>query len=219
MKVLLIGAPGAGKGTYASRLKDRYNLPHISIGDLLRNAIKNQTEEGINAKAFVDKGEFVPDEIVINLLKERLAKDDAKNGMFLDGFPRTIEQAEMLDKLIGVNAVINFNVQEQTILNRLSSRRICKDCGEIFNLIGIPPKQEGICDKCEGELYQREDDKEEIIKDRLKTYNEKTQPLIEFYDNKGILHIISCDLNLNDPNCNIIEECCEILDKVSEKKD
>lgn len=217
MRVILLGAPGAGKGTYASRLKNDYNIPHISIGDLLRNAIKEQTETGIKAKKYVENGEFVPDEIVIDLLKERLTKEDAKKGFFLDGFPRTIKQAEMLDKLIGIDAVLSFNVQEETVLRRLSTRRICRNCGETFNLIGIPPKQEGICDKCGGELYQREDDKEETVLKRLNDYNKKTSLLQNFYKTRGILNTISCDLDLNDPKCNVLEECKEILNKIFKK--
>lgn len=218
MRVILLGAPGAGKGTYTSRLKKIYKIPHISTGDLLREAIKERTETGLIAKEFMDSGKFVPDEIIINLLKERIAQEDAKNGIFLDGFPRTIQQAEMLDKLIGIDAVLNFEVKDETIFRRLSTRRLCKDCGEIFNLIGIPPKQEGICDKCDGELYQREDDKEEIVKSRLDTYREKTAPLVNFYEGRGILKIISCDFDLNNPNCTVLEECKKILDEILKSK-
>lgn len=217
MRIVLLGAPGAGKGTYASKLKNTYNLPHISTGDLLRNAIKQETEIGLKAKEYMDKGEFVPDEVVIDLLKERLAQDDAKNGVFLDGFPRTIKQAEMLDKLIGVNAVLSFDVQKETVLRRLSTRRICKDCGETFNLIGVPPKQEGMCDKCKGELYQREDDKEETVLKRLEDYHKQTSLLQDFYKARGILNTISCDLDLNDSQCNVLEECKEILNKIFRK--
>jgi len=151
--------------------------------------------------------------MIINLLKERISKPDAKNGILLDGFPRTIEQAQMLDKLIGVDAVINLDVSEKTILDRLSTRRICKTCGEVFNTIRIPPKKQGTCDKCEGELYQRDDDKEDTIQARLNLYNQKAEPIIEFYKKGGILHTINSNIDLNDPSCTAIQDCERILEK------
>ncbi len=218
MRIILLGAPNAGKGTYASRLKEIYKIPHISTGDLLREAIKNNIKEGREAKKFMDRGKFVPDELIINLLKERLSQPDAKKGIFLDGFPRTIEQAKILDKLIGIDAVLNFDVNEEVALARSENRRICKNCGEIFNIVGIPPKKEGICDKCGGQLYQRDDDKEEIMKKRIKDYYEKTSPLIKFYNDKKILRAIKCDLNLNDPKCTVLDDCKKILDEILKKK-
>ena len=214
MKVVLLGAPNAGKGTYASRLKKTYKIPHISTGDLLRNAVKEGSELGLQAKEAMDKGELVSDELVINLLKERLAKDDAKNGIFLDGFPRTIKQAEMLDKLIGINAVLKFDVSDEVAIKRSTSRIICKGCNAIFNTIRLPPKQEGICDHCKGELYQRDDDTEETMIERLKTYYEKVNPIIQFYESKGILHSVNSDIDINNPNCTAIEDAQNILNKL-----
>lgn len=214
MNIILLGAPGAGKGTYAAKLKEIYNLPHISTGNLLRNAIKNQTELGIKAKTFIELGKLVPDELVIELLKERLSQKDAQKGALLDGFPRTKEQAEILDKIIKIHSAIQFDVDNATVLNRISARRICKNCGEIFHLIKLPPKKEGICDNCQGELYQRDDDKEEIIKDRLKIYYDQINQLIEHYQEKNILKKINSNIDIKDPRCEIIENCQKIIDEI-----
>ena len=219
MNIILLGAPGAGKGTYATKLKEIYNLPHISTGDLLRNAIKNQTELGIQAKTFIESGKLVPDELVLELLKERLSQEDAKKGALFDGFPRTKEQAETLDKIIKINSVIQFDVKNTTILNRISARRICKDCGEIFHLIKLPPKKEGICDNCQGGLYQREDDKKEIIKDRLKIYYNQINQLIDYYQEKNILENIDSNIDIKDPTCQIIQNCQKILDEILINRD
>lgn len=219
MKIILLGAPGAGKGTYASRLKNTYNIPHISTGDLLREAVKNETEYGLKAKDFMDKGQFVPDEIILNLLKERLNKEDAKKGVLLDGFPRTIKQAELLSDIIDVSKVLKFDLDEETVLRRLGGRIICRDCGEIYNKQNMIPKKEGVCDKCEGEIYQRDDDKEETILERLKIYHDQTSPLVEHYSNKGILHNIDANTDISDPGCNVIEECEKILNELFNKKE
>ncbi len=214
MKIILLGAPGAGKGTYASRLKKDYNIPHISTGDLLRESIRQETESGLKAKEFMDKGEFVPDETIIDLLKERLSQEDAKSGVFLDGFPRTKKQAEILDELIGADLAFNFEIEKDVILRRLGGRLVCKECGEGYNKHKLPPKIEGICDECDGELHQREDDKEETILDRIEKYHQETKPLVEHYSNKNVLHTIDSNTDLSDPECTVLEECKNILNNL-----
>ncbi len=190
IKIIMLGPPGAGKGTYAARLSPKLNIPTISTGDLLRGA-KNDPEIGETIKEYEAKGELVPDKIVIEILKKRLEQEDTKNGFILDGFPRTIEQAKVLEEISDIDAVINLNVPEEILIKRLSSRRQCKKCGAIYNLLYLKPKVEGVCDKCGGELYQRNDDKPEAIKERLKVYHEKTEPLIDYYTNKGKLITIT----------------------------
>lgn len=212
MKVILLGAPGAGKGTYASKLKKIYNLSHISTGELLRQAIASENETGLQAKELIDKGEYLPDEMMIELLKQELEKTET--GIILDGFPRTITQAEMLKEIAKIDAVLKFDVEEKTVLRRLANRLTCKNCGEIFHKINIKPKKESICDKCQGELYQREDDKEETILNRLKIYHEKTAPLEDYYKNLGILKNINSNLDMNDPKITVIKECQKILDEI-----
>lgn len=191
VKKIFLGAPGAGKGTYCSRIAPILRIPHISTGDLFRENIKNETEIGLQAKEYIDQGLLVPDEIVIGMLKERIKKDDCQEGFILDGFPRTVAQAEALKELTGIDVVVNLDVPNEVIIDRLSSRITCKNCGKIYNTKSIIPKKEGVCDDCEGELIQRDDDKEETVKQRLKTYEELTKPLIDFYKNLGILKNIS----------------------------
>ncbi|ADQ05014.1 adenylate kinase [Caldicellulosiruptor owensensis OL] len=192
MRLILLGAPGAGKGTQAEYLSKRFSIPHISTGDILRENVKNETELGKKAKEYMDKGLLVPDEIVIEIVKDRIAKEDCKNGFLLDGFPRTIAQAEALDRVLQelgqkIDKVLNIEVPDEKILERMSGRRICKNCGASFHIIYRPPQKEGICDICGGELYQREDDKEETVKKRLEVYHAQTQPLIDYYKAKGLL--------------------------------
>ena len=187
MKLIALGSPGVGKGTYAKEITKKYNILHLSTGDMFRENMKNNTELGIKAKEFIDQGKLVPDEVTIGLVKERLAREDTKDGYYLDGFPRTIPQAEALSEFADIDRVINFKADHEVIIQRLSGRRICKKCGAIFHTINIIPKQEGICDSCGGELYHRDDDKPESIKKRLQVYEEETKPLINFYKEKGIL--------------------------------
>lgn len=197
MRKIFLGPPGSGKGTYAKRISPIRNVSHISTGDLFRDNIKNSTEIGVKAKEFMDKGELVPDEIVINMLKERLTQEDCKKGFILDGFPRTIPQAEMLRNISEIDMVLNLVIPEDILIEKICSRRVCKDCGDIYNIADIKrqgiimppmnPKQKGICNICQGELIQRDDDNEEIIKNRLKIYKDQTQPLINLYNSQGIL--------------------------------
>lgn len=192
MRLIILGAPGAGKGTQAEFLSQKFGIAHISTGDILRENVKNQTELGLKAKEYMDNGLLVPDELVIEIVKDRLKKDDCKNGFLLDGFPRTIAQAEALERVLAelgqrIDKVLNIEVSDEKILERMSGRRICKNCGASFHIIYRPPKREGICDVCGGELYQRDDDKEETVRKRLEVYHAQTQPLIDFYNNKGLL--------------------------------
>ena len=185
MKLILLGAPGAGKGTQAEIISKKLGIPTISTGNILRAAVKNGTPVGLKAKSYMDAGALVPDEVIIGIMQERLAEDDCKNGYILDGFPRTIPQAEMLDGLVADLKVVNFQISDDIVIGRLSTRRVCKACGANYNIKTLPPKVEGICDKCGGELYQRDDDKQESILHRMDVYREQTEPLINYYKNKG----------------------------------
>ena len=182
---IFLGPPGAGKGSLAVKVAEDYKIPHISTGDIFRANIKAQTPLGVKVKAIIDSGSLVSDELTFELVKDRLAQDDCKNGYILDGFPRTIPQAEMLEKLVADVKVVNFEIQDEIVIRRLSTRRVCKACGANFNVLTLPPKVEGVCDKCGGELYQRDDDKQESIMHRMDVYREQTEPLINFYKNKG----------------------------------
>jgi len=193
MRLAIFGPQGSGKGTYASRLSPILGVPHISTGDLCREEVAKGTELGKKIKEIMDRGGLQPDEVIIEMLKNRISKDDCKKGFILDGFPRTLEQAEELDKITSLDNVINLVVPDWVLLKRLSLRVSCKKCGEIYNLGYLKPKKEGICDKCGGELAQRDDDKEGAIKKRLREYEEKTKPLIDYYKNKGILLNVSND--------------------------
>jgi len=181
---------------------------------LFRENIKNKTELGNKAQQYMDQGKLVPDEITISMLKNRISQDDTKKGFMLDGFPRTIAQAEALDNLIDIDAVLSFEAERQTILNRVSGRRICRNCGAIYHTRNKPPKQEGNCDACGGEVYQRSDEKPEIFGKRLQAYDEQTSPLIGYYKKKGILYSIDANADMNSPDFHVIEDCQEILDKL-----
>lgn len=192
MKIIMLGAPGAGKGTQAKQIADKYSIPHISTGDIFRANIKNGTELGKKAKQYMDQGTLVPDELTCDLVMDRIQQDDCKNGFVLDGFPRTIPQAEALDAALGkinekMDYAIDVDVPDENIVNRMSGRRACLNCGATYHLISIPPKVEGICDRCGSEIVLREDDKPETVQKRLKVYHEQTQPLIDYYKNQGIL--------------------------------
>ena len=182
---VFLGPPGAGKGTLAVKVAEDYKIPHISTGDIFRANIKAQTPLGVKVKAIIDSGSLVSDELTFELVKDRLAQDDCKNGYILDGFPRTIPQAEMLDGLVADLKVVNFQISDDIVIGRLSTRRVCKACGANYNIKTLPPKVEGVCDKCGGELYQRDDDKQESILHRMDVYREQTEPLINYYKNKG----------------------------------
>ncbi len=195
MNVVILGSPGVGKGTYAKILSDKYNILRISVGDLFRRAIRDKTELGNKIKDYVSRGDLVPDEIVIELVKERLQKDDCKNGFFLDGFPRTIAQAEAMEKFKKIDKVLNFVASDWVIMSRLGGRRTCRECGAIYHVKEVPPKVEGICDRCGGRLYQRSDETPQAIKNRLRVYREKTKPVIDYFRKKGLL----ADIDANYP--------------------
>ena len=206
MNIVLLGSPGVGKGTYAKKILGIYGIPQISTGDMFREAIKNKTEIGLKAKEYIDKGELVPDDVTIGIVEERLKQDDCKNGFMLDGFPRTIVQADALSGIIAIDKVLNFTASDEVIIDRLSGRRVCKNCGAIFHIRNIVPKVEGVCDNCGGELYQRDDDKPESVKKRLDVYKKQTAPLIDYYKEKNLL----ADIDANKP----IEQVDEIISDV-----
>lgn len=185
MNIILLGAPGAGKGTQASRISDAYKLPHISTGDIFRENIKNETPIGLLAKSYIDKGQLVPDEVTCKIVEGRIEKDDCKDGYMLDGFPRTIAQAEALDKITKIDLVINIDVDFSLLLDRLCGRRVCRDCGESYHISWLNGAT--ACKRCGGELYQRKDDNVETVQSRLDVYNAQTAPLIEYYSKKGLL--------------------------------
>lgn len=203
MKVIMLGAPGAGKGTQAKRIADRYGVPHISTGDIFRANMKNGTELGMEAKKYMDAGQLVPDELTVKILLDRVAQDDCKNGYVLDGFPRTIPQAEVLDKALAelgdhVDYAIDVDVPDENIVRRMSGRRACTGCGATYHIEHVPPKAEGICDRCGETLVLRDDDKPETVQNRLKVYHDQTQPLISYYTNKGILRTVDGTKDMED---------------------
>ena len=203
MKIIMLGAPGAGKGTQAKMIAEKYSIPHISTGDIFRANIKEGTELGKKAKTYMDKGELVPDELVVDLVVDRLAKDDAVKGYVLDGFPRTIPQAEALDAALAkrnekVDFAIDVNVPDENIVKRMSGRRACVGCGATYHIVNVPPKKEGICDTCGGELILRDDDKPETVLNILSVYHEQTQPLIDYYTKEGILKTVDGTVPMMD---------------------
>lgn len=202
MNLVLMGLPGAGKGTQADKIVVKYNIPHISTGDMFRAAIKEGTELGLQAKSFMDKGELVPDEVTIGIVRERLSKNDCENGFLLDGFPRTVAQAEALDTMLAdlgkkIDYVINIDVDQSILMERLTGRRICKNCGATYHLVFNPPSQDGVCDRCGGELYQRADDNAETVQNRLDVNIQQTKPLLNFYEDKGYLRNINGQQDIN----------------------
>lgn len=202
MRAILMGPPGAGKGTQAAGLIEKYQIPHISTGDMFRSAIKAGTPLGLKAKQFMDAGSLVPDEVTIGIVAERLAEKDCATGFLLDGFPRTIAQADALDKILvdlkmKLDGVLNIEAAEVKLIERLTGRRICRQCGATYHMVFNPPSAEGVCDKCGGELYQRSDDTLETAKNRLDVYNLQTQPLIKYYQRKGILKKINGDQDIS----------------------
>jgi len=195
MNIILLGPPGAGKGTQAKMLVDKYGIPQISTGEILRANLKAGTQLGLEAKKYMDAGKLVPDEVVIGIINNRIQEEDCRRGYMLDGFPRTVAQAQALDKILaeqgsGIDDVISIEVADHELMGRLTGRRTCRQCGQGFHVMFDPPKVEGICDKCGGELYQRDDDNEKTVANRLKVYSDQTQPLIDYYKKKSLLRSI-----------------------------
>ncbi len=210
MKIIMLGAPGAGKGTQAKMIADKYQIPHISTGDIFRANIKNGTELGKKAKTFMDQGLLVPDELVVDLVVDRVQQDDCNGGYVLDGFPRTIPQAEALDIALeklgtGIDFAINVEVPDENIINRMSGRRACVACGATYHIVHIPTKVEGICDRCGAELILRDDDKPETVKKRLDVYHEQTQPLIDYYTKSGSLVEVDGTKDMSEVFASIVE--------------
>ncbi len=213
MNIILLGPPGAGKGTQAKKIQEYYSLPHISTGDILRENINNNTGLGLKAKSYMSRGELVPDELLITLIKDRLSKNDCRNGFLLDGYPRTIPQADALQMIMTesdkkLDAVVNISVDDEELIKRLSGRRMCK-CGASYHISFNRPEIEGICDACKGNLYQREDDKPEAIRNRLEVYKKQTQPLIDYYDTKKLLKNIDGSKEI----AQIFEDIRTVLDE------
>lgn len=209
MKIIMLGAPGAGKGTHAKKISEKYGIPHISTGDIFRANIKEGTELGKKAKEYMDQGLLVPDELTCDLVMDRIQQDDCKNGFVLDGFPRTIPQAEALDAALAaindkVDYAINVEVPDENIINRMSGRRACVACGATYHIVHIPTKVDGVCDKCGAELILRDDDKPETVKNRLNVYHEQTQPLIDYYTAKNVLHEVDGTKAMEDVFSSIV---------------
>ena len=214
MKIIMLGAPGAGKGTQAQMIADQYHIPHVSTGDIFRANIKNGTELGMEAKKYMDQGLLVPDELTVKILLDRVAEEACKEGYLLDGFPRTIPQAEVLDKALtelgdAIDYAINVDVPDENIVKRMSGRRACLSCGSTYHMEHIPPKKEGVCDKCGNELVLRDDDKPETVLNRLEVYHKQTQPLIQFYEEKGVLRTVDG----TKPMKEVFDSIVEILKK------
>lgn len=199
MNLILLGAPGAGKGTQAEMICKRLSIPAISTGNIIREALANGTDMGLKAKSFIDAGQLVPDDVVIGIIKERLAQDDCKNGFILDGFPRTIPQAEALDKMgVTIDKVIDIEVSDEAVVARMSGRRVCKACGASYHLEYKVPQKDGLCDSCAGELIQRKDDHPDTVLDRLRVYHEQTEPLKSYYEKTGKLRVVIGQERLED---------------------
>lgn len=210
MNIILMGLPGAGKGTQASEIVKKFPIPHISTGDMFRKAIKDETDLGKEAKSYMDRGELVPDEVTVGIVKERISEDDAKKGFLLDGFPRTIDQAESLNQIMSeldreIDAVINIEVPEEELMNRLTGRRICEKCRTTYHLVFNPPKVDGICDIDGGKLYQREDDNPETVSNRLSVNVKQSKPILEYYNNKGVLKNIDGSKDIDEVTNDVID--------------
>lgn len=215
LKIVLLGPPGAGKGTQAKLISEKYSIPHISTGDIFRKNISEKTKLGVEAKRYMDNGQLVPDQVTIDIVKDRLSKDDCKEGFLLDGFPRTVKQAEALDEFLNENhnkidAALLIDVEEKFILERMTGRRVCPSCGASYHIRFNPPKVEGKCDACGSDLIQRKDDTEATVKERLDVYNQQTQPLVDYYKNQNTLLKVEGTKEINQ----VFDEICDALKAV-----
>jgi adenylate kinase len=214
VNAIIFGAPGAGKGTYSTRMQNQLGVDVIAMGDIFRESVKQNTPLGKKVKSFVEKGALVPDDVVVEVLKERLSKVPKGKGFLLDGFPRTIEQADTLEKITKIDVILQLDVSDEIIVQRLTSRRLCKNCGTVYNIRFLKPKKEGVCDKCGGSLYQRADDNEEVIRNRLQVYKTQTEPLIVYYQKKKISFIVSKAKSVDQPPEPMVEAMMEGLKKL-----
>ena len=214
LKAIIFGAPGAGKGTYASRLQTKLGVEVIATGDIFRELMKEDSELGRKVRGYVEKGLLVPDEVVVEVLKQRLSKIPKEKGFILDGYPRTLEQAKILDSITKIDVILLLNVPDWIIIERLSSRRICRNCGGVYNIRFLKPKVEGVCDKCGGPLYQRSDDNPEVIRERLKVYKDQTRPLLEYFKEKKVPFVTSNTTSLDQPPEPIVEKMVAELKKL-----
>jgi adenylate kinase len=214
MNIVILGPPGVGKGTYSGFLSKKHGIPNISVGDLFRNAIKNQTDLGKRIKSFVSRGDLVPDQIVIELVKNRVEEADCKNGFLLDGYPRTVPQAEAMMQFKKIDAALNFVAPDEVIMERIGGRRTCSKCGAIYHIKNVPPTIDGICDRCTGRLVQRSDEKPDVIKNRLNVYREKTKPVVDYLRKKGLVADIDANYPIEEIH-KIIAQCERHLTKLS----
>ena len=214
VNAIIFGAPGAGKGTYSTRMQNQLGVDVIAMGDIFRESVKQNTPLGKKVKSFVEKGALVPDDVVVEVLKERLSKVPKGKGFLLDGFPRTVEQADTLEKITKIDVILQLDVSDEIIVQRLTSRRLCKNCGTVYNIRFLKPKKEGVCDKCAGSLYQRADDNEEVIRNRLHVYKTQTEPLIAYYQKKKIPFIVSKAKSVDQPPEPMVEAMMEGLKKL-----
>ncbi|MFN2557423.1 MAG: adenylate kinase [Nitriliruptorales bacterium] len=217
MRLVLVGPPGAGKGTQAARISDEYAIPHIATGEMLRENVRQETELGKQAKRYMDKGELVPDELIVDMVRERLAGSDGEDGFILDGFPRTVPQAQALDDVLAeldqpLDVVVRMTIGEDEVLRRITGRRVCEDCGQIYHVETDPPEQEGVCDECGGDLFQRDDDTEEIVRERLAAYREQTQEVVSFYEDRGLLRDVDAEGKVDE----VTERIFDVLDEYAE---
>ncbi len=214
LKAIIFGAPGAGKGTYSSRLQAKLGVDVIAMGDIFRESVKENSELGKKVKSYVEKGALVPDDVVVEVLKNRLSKVPKDKGFLLDGFPRTIDQAKTLEGVTSIDVILLLEVPDEVIIQRLSSRCICKNCGEVYNIRFLKPKVDGVCDKCSGQLYQRSDDNPEVIKNRLQVYKNQTEPLITYYKEKKVPFVVSGTKSLDSPPEPMVEKMIDDLKKL-----